>query len=73
MQDDIWLVKRPFSVSDSKRGRRDLRPGSVVSLEGRETTMLEQRGFIERIAPAAPLFTDSPRNELKPMRKRKEP
>lgn len=73
MQDDIWLVRRPFSISDPKRGRRDLRPGSIVSLDGRETTLLEQRGFISRISTASPLFTDSSESDAKPMRKRKEP
>lgn len=72
MHDDLWLVRRPFSIQDPGRGRRDLRPGTVVSLAGRETASLVQRGYIERIATAAPLFTDSPDAVAKPMRKRKE-
>lgn len=59
MQDDLWLVLRPFAIADPRSGRRDLRPGTTVSLAGRETTELVRRGYIRMLAPAAPLFAES--------------
>lgn len=72
MSDDLWLVIKPFSVYDPKRGRQDLRPGTVANLAGRETADLLKRGYIMRIAAAAPLFTDSPSVLSKPMKRSKE-
>jgi len=71
-QDDLWLVKRPFSIADPLRGRRELRPGTVVSLGGMDTASLTKRGYIELLSTAAPLFTDSPDVKPKPMRRKKE-
>ena len=72
MNADLWLVLRPFAIHDPSRGRRDLRPGTIVTLEGRDTASLEKRGYIRRIAEAAPLFADSPDAQPKPMRRRKQ-
>lgn len=71
MKDDLWLVLRPFGIHDPRTGRRDLRPGTVVNLAGKETASLERRGYIRLVARAAPLFTDSPNQASAPMKKRR--
>lgn len=70
---DLLIVLRNCSVYQPGVGRRDLRPGTVVNLDPSIAATMVAKGYMERVAPAAPLFaqaTDAPR---KPMRKPKEP
>ena len=72
MHADLLIVLKPFSIADTRTGRRELRPGTAVNLDLPNLEELIRRGYLKRIAPAAPLFAESPENAVKPMKRRKE-
>lgn len=72
MHRDLLIVVKPFSIADPNRGRRDLRPGTMVTMEGAGVDDLIRRGYLRRIAEAAPLFAESPSNAAKPMKGKKD-
>ncbi len=72
MHDDLLIVLKPFAVADPRHGRRELRPGTAVHLDAPNIEDLIRRGYLKRVASAAPLFAESPENAVKPMKRRKE-
>ena len=65
---DLLVVLKPFSIYDSRTGRRDLRPGSRINLDAEVAEPWIRSGHLERIVAAAPLFTsstDPPRRTMK--------
>lgn len=70
---DLLIVLRNCSVYQAGIGRRDLRPGTIVNLEPSIANALVRKGYLERVAPAAPLFVQASDPPKKPIRKKKEP
>lgn len=72
MHHDLLVVLKPFCIADPRSGRRELRPGTAVNLDGPNIEDLIRRGYLKRIAPAAPLFAESPSAALKPMKRKRD-
>lgn len=72
MHHDLLIVLKPFSIADPNRGRRDLRPGTAINMEGPRVDELIRRGYLKRIAEAAPLFAESTATAAKPMKAKKD-
>jgi hypothetical protein len=70
---DLLIVLRPFSIYDEARGRRELRPGTMVNLSSDLADRMVKQGYAQRVAAAAPLFAESTDPPRKPMKARKEP
>lgn len=72
MHNDLLIVLKPFSIADTRTGRRELRPGTAVNLDLPNLEELIRRGYLKRIAPAAPLFAESPATAPKPMKRKRD-
>ena len=51
---DLLIVLRPFSVYERGRGRRDLRPGTTITMEPELAERFVKSGHLQRSAPASP-------------------
>jgi hypothetical protein len=68
---DLLIVLRTFSVADERVGRREVRPGCVVSVASDLADKLVRERYAVRVVPPAPLFTESTQPEEEPMKGRK--
>jgi hypothetical protein len=69
---DLLIVIKTCAVYQVGVGRRELRPGTIVNLEPALAESLVKKGYLERVATAAPLFVQATDPPKKPMRKPKE-
>jgi hypothetical protein len=68
---ELLIVLRTFSIADERSGRREVRPGCVVSIPTELVDGLIRSGHAMRVTPPAPLFAESTEPPPKPMRGRK--
>jgi len=68
---ELLIVLRTFSVADERSGRRECRPGCVVSVDTGIADELVRDRYAIRVVPSAPLFTESTPEPEKPMKRGK--